>query len=232
MRCWLSILACAATFGCTASNPSYIGGNGGSGGVGGSGGPSADMAAGGGGGMGPHDMAVLQPDLAGAMCTGDQRACVQVPTPMSVMCSSGMFTRDRVCPFGNVNGSGASCSKGYCQPPTTNGTTSCATGGPLEQICDQMGGGTTHPYSCQPFITNPSTPTVDWWCAIAANRGSGVAGTSCTKDSDCRTGFCGSNGTCFWACQTTGDCLSATLQCKQVTILVEHVTVTATSCIP
>jgi hypothetical protein len=235
MRCWIGLVASAAAIGCTASNPNFIGNV-----------PSSDLASNGGahdlagvggdgGGGGGHgsglDMADHSGDMA-AQCSGDQRLCIQVPSPTSVLCTSGMFVKDRVCPFGNGSSQGAVCQNGYCAPPTTNGTTSCGTGGPLEQVCEQMGSGTAKPFSCQPFISNPSTPTVDWWCAVAANKGAGVAGSSCTKDSDCHTGFCASNGTCFWSCQSTGDCLSATLTCKAVTIKVEHVQVSATSCAP
>lgn len=238
MRCWLSILACAAAIGCTANNPNFVGNGSMSGadmslGGGANGGSGGGGAGGGGGGGGAHDMAMSggQQDMTVFACTGDQRLCIQTPSPTSVFCNSGTFAKDRVCPFGNSTGGGSVCQSGYCQPPTTNGTTSCGTGGPLEQICEQIGGSAKN-FSCQPFITNPATASVQWWCAVAANRGAGVAGSSCTKDSDCHTGFCGSNGTCYWACQSTSDCLSSVLLCKSVTIEVEHVAVTALSCAP
>lgn len=228
MRSWLGVLACL-TVGCTQSNPDFR--------------PPGETSPDLGSPATAFDLAVsgARPDLATgggapdlatvAMCTAGERRCVTSPSPTSEGCFNGAFGRSRTCPFGTKSMMGAVCQSGYCQPPTTNGTTSCGTGGPLEQICSAPGNGSAA-YSCQPFIADPTTKSVEWWCAVAAQMGAGVAGSSCSKGSDCRTGFCGSNGTCFWACQNTGDCLSATLQCSPVTIRVEGVTVDASSCIP
>src|SRR6266568_4373043 len=141
MRGWLCLLAVAAV-GCTVHNPEFAGssqsfdlsiGN-----------SSADDLAG--GTTGSHDMASGSHDMAStdmtmSACGADSRRCAQTPTPTSEVCSSGIYVRDRVCPFGSGNGTGALCQNGYCRPPTTSGTTSCGTGGPLEQVCAQMNPG-------------------------------------------------------------------------------------------
>lgn len=234
MRGWLGIVACAA-LGCTSANPAYVGsGHGFDGG----GAPlPGDLAApGGGGGGGAGDMAPAGAgDMTAPACSAGQRRCVQLPTPTSQVCAAGGYHHDRTCPFGTANMTGAVCDNGYCRPPTTNGTTSCGSGGPLESVCEQGGNsgpGSSKAFSCQPFVADPQTKDVAWWCAVAANAGAGVAGTKCTKDSDCHTGFCGSNGTCFWACQSGADCLGMLLRCVPVTITVEGVTVATKSCTP
>jgi hypothetical protein len=251
MRARACFVACLVIAGCTRANLSYLGGNGGNGGSGGAGGGAGGGGGGGNGGPdlssppGAHDMSGGV-DLFGAagdmmmVCAPGARRCVDLPTPTSEQCNgSGTDYRvDRRCPFGNATMMGAACTSGYCQPPTTNGTTSCdGGGGPLEDVCSGPGN-MGKEFSCEPFITDPATKTVRWWCAVAAvaSTTGGGAGASCTSGAQCHSGFCGSNGTCFWACQSTGNCPQAgggnTMPCTSVTLRVEGVNVTAKSCTP
>jgi hypothetical protein len=234
----MMVIACAA---CTVDNPSYVGGGAPSDGDGGSGGPGSsapDLAHAHGGGHpdlaiapGPHDdggSGTQSFDLAAPLCSPGSRRCVSSPALTAEVCSGGQW-RDRECPAGSVAGSGSSCTNGHCTPPTTNGTTSCDTGGPLEQVCSQNGNGPPE-FSCQPFLTDSRAKAVEWWCAMAIGAGSGGAGAACTRGSDCHSGFCGSNGTCFWACQIDGDCPTVGMRCNAVTLEVEGVAVSAPSC--
>jgi hypothetical protein len=199
---------------CTSPNPNYVGsGSFPDGSVDGApGGPP--LVDGGGGDLAP-------------VCSGDQRQCLA--TSGSAVCMGGQFGLDRKCPTEST------CQGGYCQPPAASATTpaghACAfTAGPVENACFSMGGATTD-LSCQPFVS--ANKMVSWVCAHPV--GTGTPGTACTKGSDCRTGFCGSNGTCFRGCETANDCPSSggpPLNCDSVTITVEGVQVTVNSCVP
>jgi hypothetical protein len=234
MRYWILVVACA---GCTRDNPDFIGGDSAEMGIQFLGQDMArdnhpttdDMAAGFARDLGASFGA---PDLAhGTQCTAGQRRCVSSPSTASELCDNGNYAIDRKCPYGSSAKSGADCQSDYCAPPTTDGTTSCDTGGPLEQICS--GPANSAPdFTCQPFITNAQSHGVEWWCAIAAVAGGGVAGSACQSGADCRTGYCGSNGTCYWACQVSGDCPTFGMQCSAVTINVEGLALSAPSCVP
>ncbi len=196
---------------CTTHNPDYLGGGGG----GDLAGVSLDLAG-----------AVL--DLAGPMgaCSAGQRMCAG--TVASDRCEGGMFVVDRVCPASSL------CVATYCAPPPAAvigevGHRCDGNGGPQQLQCMAM---TTNNLSCQPFV-NPTNQTVRWFCD--ASVGPGIAGTHCTRGAECRSGFCGSNGTCFDACQNDQDCklfAGLNLTCQGVDILVEGVRVQANSCIP
>jgi hypothetical protein len=248
------LLACLACS-CTRANVDFNGGNGGGGGNGGAGGIGGAGGVGGGGGAGGGnggnggvDAAVPLPDMAMSaapdmarilptQCTADQRQCVVMPTA-SEGCSGGYWSVDRACPYGSRTKQGASCSAGYCQPPQTNGTTGCSptpgNGGPVDNICP---GSVGKDFSCQPFITDPNNLDVEWWCAIAVDQGVGSAGDPCTQGSDCHSGICASNGTCFYGCQSTADCPllknnHITMACSDVTIHVEGQDIQTQSCSP
>lgn len=247
MRATLILASCAlALGGCTRANLGFTGGggNGGSGGSGGIGGNEVDLSA-----STIRDMTSSSggADLRGASgdlaltkeCSADARRCITLGGVASEDCSAaGQWQIDRRCPFGSAAKTGAMCASGYCDPPTANTVTGCGNGGPLEAVCTQMSAGQGQKFSCQPFITDPATTPagVDWWCAVAANAGAGVAGAKCTLDSQCHTGFCASNHTCFWACQTGADCVSPIppmmMTCADATITVEGKAITALSCIP
>jgi hypothetical protein len=132
-----------------------------------------------------------------------------------------MLAVDRACP------TGATCQTGYCAPPAA--AQSCdAAPGPQENQCLVIS--TT--LSCQPFIVGQQPV---WRCVHAV--GAGAIGTVCTAGSQCRSGFCGSNGTCFRACVNTIDCpVPATgkpFRCDPtVQITVEGQVVHAGSCVP
>src|SRR5579871_5434049 len=180
---------------------------------------------------GAHDLAGGAPgasDLSTApMCSGSARTCVVTRSGSVIAQScSGNTPITRECPFGTTGGDGASCEGGWCRPPTSNGTTSCDTGGPLESVCSAPPNGPPE-FSCQPFVIDPAHGNAEWWCAVAANAGAGGAGASCKQGSDCHTGFCASNGRCFWACQTDGDCPVFGMHCNPVSIDVEGVSVNA-----
>jgi hypothetical protein len=118
---------------------------------------------------------------------------------------------------------------GYCQRPTSGTITDCGAGGPRELSC--LSTGNVKNRSCQPFIT-PVAKTVSWSCAYPVGAGIGVAGSTCTMGSDCRSGFCAANGYCLWACQGTQDCVTPALVCNPTTIDVEGVFVAVKSCAP
>jgi hypothetical protein len=165
-----------------------------------------------------------------------ERRCIMTPVA-SEDCSGGQWSIDRVCPWASHLKSDADCQHDYCAPPTSNVTYTCDDhGGALEDACS--GGGNAGPdFSCQPFITNAANKTVEWWCAVAAVQGPGVAGSPCTTGADCHSGFCASNGTCFWACQSAQDCPPSKTghtptPCTKVTIHVEGVDIAALSCAP
>jgi hypothetical protein len=239
MRRLVLVLACALA-GCTAANPLYSGGGGGGmdfGGVGGIGDPDlhdggvADLAA---GGDAPTDAAV-RADLAPAgpadlahpgECGPSERDCVETPTPSSEACIDNRFATDRRCPYGSFSRTGAGCADGYCQPPGGANATECAS----EDDCGSLGGGPVR-FTCQPFVADAATSAIEWWCAVAVTTGSGGAGTSCSGPESCRNALCGSNGTCFYACERNADCPART-HCAAVRLAFEGVSVGARSCIP
>jgi hypothetical protein len=243
----------ACLVGCTVANPSYIGNNGnppvGGNGSGGAGGVGIGGAGGGGGGAGGsggvgggnsdmsmpvvHDMAMHEPDLAHpGECGPGERQCTNTPSPSSESCQSNMFVLDRRCPFASLAFNGATCNGGYCRPPTGQTMLPCGTAGGDgdDFICAQQGNG-TRALSCQPFVSNPAKGTVEWFCAVAVTNARGSAGDPCTSGAECRTGFCGSNGTCFVACTNDNEC-PGPIGCGNVKITVEGVTVSTQSCVP
>jgi hypothetical protein len=236
MRRIVVVVACAV--GCTAANPGYVGGVsrgaldagappiGGVGGGGGGGGGGSSGGGGGGGASGAADLALVADLGHSGECAAGERRCVTAPSPTSEACVDGSFTADRPCPYFAFN---ASCANGYCAGPATKAA-SCDQGGAADVDCANSGGPVR--YSCEPFITDAATAAVAWWCAVAITAAVGGAGTACTSDGDCRTGFCGANGTCFVACRAATDCPTARLRCAAVTITVEGVTVHARSCVP
>jgi hypothetical protein len=217
MKYATAILVALAS-GCTANNPNYVGDV--------DGGFGSDF-----GGIrfdgGKHD-GPGSPDLAGSACTDGQRRCA---TGASEICLSSMFQVDRMCPSMSM------CHEGYCQPPPTSPTSqigaSCENmfsgSGPQENQCllnlqDKL--------SCMPFF-DPTAGGIVWRCDHEI--GMGLPGTPCTMGAQCRSGFCGSNLTCFRACQSDQDCPQTQTQstrCMTVSIVVEGMQVSAQSCIP
>jgi hypothetical protein len=188
---------------CTTHNPSFVG--------------NADLNPPSGDLAGPAD-------LSGPMgtCGPGERKC---PAPTaSDRCENGTFIVDRECPAGSV------CSLTYCAPPVSMLPTQ------IGQRCDAGNGAQDLQCSaskmlmltCQPFV-NPANKSVQWFCDTPV--GAGAAGTACTRASQCRSGICGANGTCFAACQQDFECKNG-LHCNGVDILVEGVRVQAGSCVP
>jgi hypothetical protein len=175
--------------------------------------------------VGDMTMPAVGDMTTGTPCAAGERSCT---TTGSERCQAGILTADRTCPDSSM------CTNGYCSvPPGGIGQTmgkSCAFGGGASQATCQTGA--SSPETCQPFIAAAGPPAqVTWVCDTSV--GAGVAGTACTNDTDCNSGFCGGNGTCFVACVTVGECGgSMQMQCKQVAIMVEGSPVMASSCIP
>jgi hypothetical protein len=199
---------------CTAPNPNYAG-------------PGGDGDGGAGSDAGITDDLGPQPDLTPACNAGD-RLCLA--NTGSAACVDGHYVLDRKCPPDSV------CAAGYCQAPPMSPATLVGQGcdlggGPQENNCFSQ----VDTLSCQPFVSNGGPTDVTWICDKAV--GQGLPGSACTQGSDCRSGFCGSNGTCFRTCQTNADCpfqgnTPNRFNCSNVTIVVEGVTVMAKSCIP
>ncbi len=194
--------------GCTVENPLYT--------------PLPDSGIFGAADLAGRDSATTGgPDLAkpGDSCTA--RTCSSVG---SASCENGVSTPDRKCP------QLSDCVSGYCQPPPLSNDLpgrDCDILGPNENLC-LADKNTTN--SCQPFV---SGATVVWRCTHAV--GVGAVGTPCAHGGQCRSGFCGSNGTCFRACATQSDCpTSGTVKriCTEVEITVEGETLTVKSCVP
>jgi hypothetical protein len=214
---YATAVAVALLSGCTANNPNYIGGiDGGSD----AGGLHLDGAA--------RDLPSA-PDLSTPKCTDGERHCANGG---SEICINGVFTTDRTCPSMSM------CSQGYCQPPPMSTDSQlgadCAMqmfldSGPQENQCLQN---LADNLSCEPFF-DPTAGGIVWRCDKMI--GAGLPATPCTMGSQCRSGFCGSNGTCFRACQGDQDCPQnggAPVGCKNVMIVVEGQAVTAGSCTP
>jgi hypothetical protein len=182
-----------------------------------------------GGGGGHRDLGGGAVDLAGGGgrdlapgCLADTRMC---QGSSSVACMNGVPVVDRACPASST------CVDGYCEPPpqgmfTPEGRPCDSFGAPTEIACVQ--GGTTE-FSCQPFVADPLNETIDWVCARAV--GMKGRGDACTTGSECRSGFCGDNGTCFRACAGDRDC-GSTQRCQDVKIVVEGIEAQAKGCIP
>src|SRR5262249_22536939 len=105
------------------------------------------------------------------------------------------------------------------------------TGAPQENVCFSTTGDS---FSCEPFV-DANTKKISWFCDKAV--GAGLPGNACTKGDDCRSGFCGSNGTCFRACLDPVDCppvpgTNTPYNCSTVQIVVEGEQVSAKSCVP
>jgi hypothetical protein len=198
--------------GCTAHNPSFTGDGGSSG--------QDDLA-----GNTATDLAGVVLDLAGPMgsCMAGQRMCAG--TQASDRCEGGMFVVDRNCPMGSQ------CMSTYCAPPAQG------IGNQVGQRCDANGGAQQlqcmaslmQSLSCQPFV-DPVSKDLRFFCD--ASVGTGIAGTLCTRGSECRSGFCGGNNTCYEACQANGPGTGCTLRCQSVSIVVEGVKQTVKSCAP
>jgi hypothetical protein len=200
---------------CTAPNPSYVGFIPTDGGSGPDGSAIADLAT-------PTDL--TGSDLS-PVCIDGQRICLAQSG--SGVCMGGQFTLDRKCPADSI------CQKGFCRAPTSGSMpplgSPCDTGGAQENQCFAS---VTDQLSCQPFV-NPSSKAVSWACEKPV--GAGVPGTACTEGAQCRSGFCGDNGTCFRACHVDTDCPQTNgqlLHCADVKITVEGVAVTTGSCVP
>jgi hypothetical protein len=208
MRCAWPAFAFALIAGCTADNPDYIA-------------PGSDG--------GDRDLSMKRrADLSGeprdfatpGQCLPGQRQC-EVNFTASESCVGGTFQEDRLCPFAST------CVAGYCAPPAPNGTTQgdpCGTELPCATVAALQ-------YGCQPFV-DPNG-TVVFRCAQWV--GMGASGSACQSGADCRSGFCiAATGTCFRACMHDSDCpirMNVQTVCRQETILVEGVPVTAGSCI-
>jgi hypothetical protein len=210
-RLAFSLLFVAA---CTTDNPLYS--------------PSAgmDLAS-----STPRDLSSASPAADLAMpptgCTEGKRGCTADKT-RSVVCQMGTFVADRKCPTGSV------CAEGYCglpPPGANNSGQSCAdpTGGQSAVFC--FSGASMPLPDCEPFVQSGAAV---WECAPPVGQGS--AGTVCAAEAGnlCRSGFCGSNGTCFRACELATDCptVGGPWACSAVKIIVEGLAVTANSCIP
>jgi hypothetical protein len=172
-------------------------------------------------------------DLADPACMIGQRACL---ASGSAGCHMGTFVKDRTCPTGSA------CTTGYCQapPPATNnvGKDCAPTATPTESLCvaGLSGGEPSKIPSCQPFLDPNGGDIgkgVHWVCAPPI--GTGISGTPCTEGSQCRSGFCGSNGTCFRSCITAADCPAGNpgggWTCSVVSITVEGSMLMASSCV-
>jgi hypothetical protein len=159
-------------------------------------------------------------DLLGSSCTEGERRC---SATASEDCVKGSFATDRVCPAGSM------CMQTYCSPPATMLPTQigqrCDVGGAQHSQCTAN---RTLMLECQPFV-NPLNLSVQWFCDKPV--GTGGAGTKCTMGSECQSGFCGANGTCFRPCRATFEC-PAGEQCTDVQIVVEGVRVQSGSCVP
>ena len=162
-------------------------------------------------------------DLNGPMgsCGAGERKCPAATA--SDRCEKGVFVVDRQCPAGST------CMLTYCAPPSTMLPTQigqrCDAGGAQDLQCLAN---KTLMLECQPFI-DPTNRSVQYFCD--APVGSGGAGTSCTRGSECKSGFCATNGTCFSACQQDLECKNG-LRCRGVEILVEGVRAQSGSCAP
>jgi hypothetical protein len=195
---------------CVADNPYYS--------------PSTEMDL---AGVAPMDLSSAAPgdlSMSSPMCTDGKRACSGSKAE-SVVCESGMFVADRMCPTGST------CADGVCGLPASgpnNSGRSCMSviGGATATLCFQ---GAMMPVpDCQPFVQMGS---IVWECAPPV--GNGGVGVSCTKGAECRSGFCGSNGTCYRACVFATDCPNSGGKwvCSPVQISVEGVQTTANSCV-
>ena len=174
----------------------------------------------------PTDSAVTSVDLSTTTMTGcDSAQARGCSATGSVTCNGTSAEPDRTCPQGSM------CASGYCEPPPLTATVpgrSCQVGDAAsESFCVTQQSTTS---SCQPFVTGADAVT--WRCVHAV--GAGFSTTPCTTGDECRSGFCGSNGTCFRACAGDNDCPSGPGKriCSEVEIIVEGQMVSAKSCIP
>lgn len=132
----------------------------------------------------------------------------------------------RICP------NRSSCVAKLCSPPapepgTQIGERCDANGGPQQLQCSAS---LAAMLSCEPFIS-PTSHEARWYCDNSV--GTGDPSVQCGSGGKCRTGFCASNGHCFWACQQSTECAAfAGYQCRDVTITVDGISVTAKSCGP
>ncbi len=164
------------------------------------------------------------PDLFQSLCTPNTRFCNDNKI---IICDGSKYVVERYCP------QGSSCKDASCQPPMSNpvpamsGSVCENDQGPNENFClDTL----ALNLSCQPFLVGDD---ISWQCAGAI--GAGTPATPCASGATCRTGFCGSNGTCYRACNEDNDCPSGgpiDLKCTSVNIVVEGHNLSAKSCVP
>ncbi len=125
-------------------------------------------------------------------------------------------------PFGGACANGKECATGYCLPTHKLCSVKCTASGqcPSGYLCaleriDKDGGGTFD------SAENDCVPVV----------GKGVVGSLCQKDADCASGYC-YNGFCMEGCAGDGDCGSASLQCVEVSVLLEGGIPKLKGCLP
>lgn len=198
---------------CTVSNPLYVARDD-------AGHPLVDLghAGGDGGTTDPVDLGgadlTTPPDPG---CTKGERSCDGLG---STVCRNGTFVADRTCP------DGSSCHEGYCAQPTDPADITCSdpNGGQSDTVCFLATNATA--LTCQPYVGSGS---VEWYCTPAVSTDG--AGTPCMDGKTCRSGFCGSNGTCFRACNSDQECPKQASNCTEVGIAVEGQSITAYSCL-
>ena len=209
--CTVALLA-VGTFGasgCTAENPDY------------------DAPFDGGSADRPRDLGSPDCGVAdGGTCKAGERGCApSCDGWTSLACASKTYVADRVCP------SGATCRSGYCVAPAARAGSTIGSPCSSETACyvSQQ----TASVACEPFVVNGGK-SIDWRCG--QRIGEGASGGACTRDSECRSGFCiADRRTCFRACAGADvDCPvrnKTQLVCRPVRIVVEGVPVMSTSCV-
>jgi|GEM_PF-2924149 len=206
---------------CTVSNPLYSGNTG-----------NPDLSASPDGGINQFDLSHSTVDLAThPSCVQSDRSCAQSGDEASLSCVLGQLAPDRTC-------LDSTCTDGYCNPPDQQSGSQigadCAQNGDPNDVSCQFAPGVG--LACQPFVTDPQNGGVEWFCGTAVGQGNSAA--ACTKGSDCRSGFCGTNGFCFRACGSDNDCpvnmmSGKRYHCDKVGITVEGVQVNEfRSCVP
>jgi hypothetical protein len=216
--------AVAAAFlcaGCTAPNPLYAGAFGPAGGTS-DGGAQADDA-----GVADDAGREAPPDLgkdAKTGCVTGTRKCSSAGEVMA--CVGGAYQLDRAC------AKDSKCAGGHCQPPPKStfdqtGSACDENGGPRNVDCERLFGPTL---ACVPYLVMKQ---LSWVCTPPF--GAGTAGSPCTHGGECESGLCGDSGTCFYACQSSGDCPggdSGSFRCDAVSLVVEGVDAQPLGCVP
>jgi hypothetical protein len=160
----------------------------------------------------------IPPNEAGNGCVaGRDRRCrasgqvaqVCVPARQGDTETTG-FVDERTCP------AGSSCQSGYCIAGATQG-------------CGADCSGTTS--ICTIFVNGSNTSTIGTYCA--APLGSKAGGASCTKASECASGFCirsGTSLTCYQSCGKGQQC-SGGHTCTALSVTVQGVSGTVYGCL-